>query len=691
MASIQTSLSLQNRMTPVLQGILKSQNIVISAFEQMERASGRSLNTSSISAARVELNRVGAEFDKIEKEIDDANKKQQNLNDSVKKGGSAVDGLTSKVMGLAGAFASVAGLKKAINISDELTQTHARLNLILDDGQSLEELNARIFASAQRSRGAYMGTAQAVASLKSQAKDAFKTNDEAIQFAELLNKTFVVAGTSAQGAESVMYNLTQALGSGVLRGQDLNAVMANAPQILQYVADYMEIPMGQIRKMAEEGSLSADIIKNAMFMAAGDVEAKFSSMPMTFQQVWQSFQNEALMAFEPVLLRLNELVNNPAVQQFAANVVNALAWVGNAILWVIEQATMVGNFIAENWAIIEPMVIGIAVAFGLWKLQTMLMTAAQWLLNAAMNANPLWLIITAIVAIIVAIASWVKSVGGIRVAWLIAVNAIMVAWDWVKIAFFTGVYWVQGLLDKLSLGFMRVGAAIAGFMGDMKVAVLTILQNMINAAIDIINGFIGVINKIPGVNIGLVEQVTFATTAKIENEAAKQAREAELAAKEAEVASNKANNEANLAAMKAEAESNKNMRLAEIASIQAELAKEKEVNLGSSNAGMSQEMITAVPFDSSMIGGDSDSGKLGKIDKNTGRTADALDISNTELQYLREIAERDTVNRFTIAEISIDAKSTNNISSEMDIDGVVDRFTQTLFERVQLVAEGVHT
>lgn len=472
------------------------------------------------------------------------------------------------------------------------------------------------------------------------------------------------------------------MASGVLRGQDLNAVMSNTPMILQQVADYLGVSMGEIRELAAEGELSAQVIKDAMFAAADETEAKFANMPMTFAQVWQSIQNQLIMMFEPVLMKFNELLNDPAVQTAIDAIIVGLGYIAEAIGWIIDIAIWLANVIVENWSWIEPIILGIAVALGLWAIYSLAVaaanwvaTVAQWALNSALLASPITWIILAIAAIVVAIYQWVKSVGGIRIAWLIAVNAILTAWDWVKIGFFTGVYWVIDLIAKLKYGWASAGVAIAGFIGDMKVSVLMILQNMVNGAINIINGFISTLNKIPGVNIGFIEQVTFGTTAALENEAAKQAREADLAAKRAELDADIATRKGQLAAMKYNARQATATRLAEIDAARRDLEKEK--------AG---EVETVEDFRPVATSSPS-AAKIGNIDKNVGSIKDSLDISNEELKYLREIAERDVINRFTFADMSFDF---TNVQSEPDIDGVVDQFSDWLKGQLVGAAEGSH-
>ncbi len=680
MATLRSTLRLNDSMSATLNRIDASLHNVLGAFGNVKASLAQPVDTSSVVQASRELDQAASSASRVDDELRQSSSGAQQFANEVRNANNQASTLHSTILRVASTAAILKGIKLGAEMSDELVQVHARLDMINDGQQTTEQLNQMVFRSAQRSRGAYLDTAKAVASLSMQAKDAFADNREAIYFSELLNKMFTVSGTSKQGAESVMYNLTQAMASGVLRGQDLNAVMSNTPMILQQVADYLGVSMGEIRELAAEGELSAQVIKDAMFAAADETEAMFANMPMTFAQVGQSIQNQLIALFEPVLMKFNELLNDPAVQTAIDAMIVGLGYIAEAIGWIVDAAIWLANVIVENWSWIEPIVLGIAVALGLWAIKSLAVaaanwvsTAAQWALNGALLASPITWIILAIAAIIVAIYQWVKAVGGIRIAWLIVSNALLTAWDWVKIGFYTGVNWVLDLIAKLKFGWASAGVAIANFIGDMKASVLMILQSMVNGAINIINGFIGTLNKIPGVNIDLIEQVTFGTTAVLENEAAKQAREADLEAKRAELNEGLEARAAELAAMKENAQAATAARLAEIDAAKSELEKEK-----------AQEVETVDDFKPAA----SDMAvKVGNIDKNVGSIKDSIDISNEELKYLREIAERDVINRFTFADMSFDF---TNVQSEPDIDGVVDQFSDWLKGQLVGAAEGSH-
>lgn len=578
--------------------------------------------------------------DKIEKASKSTDRFNQQLKNAEKASSGASSGIERFVKGLI----SIAAVKKTIDLADEMTQTTARLNLVNDGLQTTAELQDMIMASANRSRASYASMADVVAKLGLRAGDAFNnSNQEMIAFAETLNKMFVIAGASQEEMRSASLQLIQALGSGVLRGEELNAVFESAPNVIQAIANYMDVPIGKIRDMAAEGLITADVVKNALFNAAGKVDEQFRNMPMTFGQVTTILGNTLLQAFEPVIQTI-----------------------GKAAQWI-----------HDNWSTLEPIFWGLTAAvgayaagLGIMKIATILQTIAQKGLNATMLASPITWIALAIGILIAIIYKWVQSVGGIKIAWMIAMNAILTAWDWVKIGFMTGVYWVMDLFNKLQICFKKVSVNIANFMGDMKANVLMLLQKLINGAIDIINKFIGVLNKIPGVSINTIEHVTFGTNAQLENEAAKKARNEELEQYIADIEAGMAERDQKLEQMKADALAATAERQLEIANAQAE-AKAKAEKAAESH------LPEFTPFDPGTIEGTGNNGKI------------EVDMSDEDLKYLRDIAERDYINKFTTATLAPNISiKFGDVRETADADKVAKRIRKILQEEIAMAAEG---
>lgn len=588
----------------------------------------------------------GANFDRASSavsrasgQVDNFNRKQQQAQKEA-KGVANAWGSVKKYIGSALAAISV---QKIIDLADTMTTTRARIDLMNDGLQTTDELQSMIMASANRSRAAYQTTADAVSKMGIMAKDAFGNNAELIQFTELINKQFTIAGTSAAGVDAAMLQLTQAMSSGVLRGEELNSIFEQAPTIIQTIADYLGVPIGQIRAMAAEGQITSTIVKNAMLSSADEINAKFNAMPMTFAQVWTLAKNIALEAFGPVIQAI-----------------------GAGAQWIYE-----------NWSTIAPIFWGLAGAAIAYAVALGIQTAATWIANGAAKAffvtllsNPLFWIALAVGVVIAALYKMIQAVGGVKNAWEICKAALVVAWTALKVAFFAVYNWIANLIDKLKLCWQKAGTAIANFMGDMKVSVLTVLQNMINGAIGIINDFISLLNKIPGVNIGLIEQVTFATTAAAENEAAKQARADALNQYEADIKAAQAERDATYSAAKQEL-ADATAQLSETyANARAEAAQ------ANSDAGASDWNT-----DQYDVGNVDSVGSVGSIESD-------VNIADEDLKFLRDVAEMRYVQNFVTLTptVAVDAQ----ISEKVDVDEVVTKIEKKLEDEFTAAAEGVY-
>lgn len=639
MAGVSTQFSIQDRMTARLNTMTNAAERLNRSLDTTDRISD-SVGTTDFSGMENAINRVANQLDRM-------NQRQEEAANKAKKTKGEFQKLVDTVRNLAVVnFAQTTG-KQILQLADSMTTTRARLDLMNDGLQTTAELQDMIVKSANRSRAAYSTTADAVAKMGIMAGDAFSSNEELIAFSELINKQFTIAGTSAAGIDAAMLQLTQAMSSGVLRGEELNSVFEQAPTIIQTIADYLGVPIGKIREMAAEGQITSTIVKNAMLASADEINAKFASMPMTFSQVWTIAKNIALEAFTPVL-----------------------TLIGQGAQWIYD-----------NWSTIAPIFWGLAAAALGYAVALGIQTAATWIANGAAQAffttlltNPLFWIALAIGVVVAAIYKWIQSVGGLKVAWLICVNAVLTAWDWVKIGFMTGVYFVMNLWNRLQLAFYTAGVNIQNFMGDMKAGVLTILQNMVNGAIDIINGFINVLNKIPGVSIDAIEKVTFGTTAQLENDAAKQARAADLAAYQDQINSQIAERDAALSAMKSEARAATAQREAEIAAAKAESA-------ATGNGSTEPDWSAYANTDPGDIGNVDHVGSVGSIDED-------VNIAEEDLKFLRDVAEMRYVQNFVTLTptVAVDAK----ISEKVDVDEVVDRIESRLETEFEAAAEGVY-
>lgn len=718
MATIRTAIALYDGVTAPLKSMHKAMNIVLNSFEAMQRASGNSVDTSAIREAREELARAGAAFDSIEENIRNAGNQQDRFNRRIRDGTTAADGLWSKLKGIAATVGGLAAVKKILGVSDQLTSTNARLNnamINFDDGGSLTDLEKKVMASAQRSRTSYMDAASSIAKLGLNARDAFGSMDEVIAFQELINKQFIIGGASVQEQQAAMIQLTQAMASGVLRGEELNSVFEQAPGIIQSIADYLDVSIGEIRAMAAEGQLTADVVKNAMFAAADDIETKFSNMPKTWGQIWIGMKNKALSIFNPILNKVNQVANSEKFTQVTNGVINGLAGIASVATVVLDLLIGGAALVVDNWSWLAPIVGGVATAFlvlngamlayktvtgivnaletvkaarlamttvatGAQTTATFAQTAAQYGLNAALMACPLTWIIILIIAVIAAIyaacAAVAKFTGVANSGFGVICGGIMVV-----IAFFKNL----GLsVANIALGIWNALGACASNIGTAFHNVISNVQgwfyNLLSTALTVVAGICEALNKLPFVEFDY---------SGITNKAS------EYAAKSAEAYGN-------VEEYKSVADAF-NEGMSTFDTFQDGWAADAFASGAAWGDGVADKVSGMFDFsaldsmgadslDAFNLGNDLDSiyGNTGDIANNTAATADALDIAEEDLAYLRDIAEREAINRFTTAEIKVEQHNENHISKDADLDGIMDAWANDFAEKLEVSEEGVH-
>ena len=629
MATIRSQMVLNDGMTSVLRKISGALTTTLDAFEQMQRASGQSINPAQFAAARSQLVGANTELDKMA--------------DNFQKAGSKADGLMGKISGIAASIASIATVQKLVTLSDDVTSAQARLNLLVTDGGSVDELEAKIMASANRSRSAYLDTASAVAKLGLNAGNAFDHDmDQVIAFMEQVNKQFVIGGATAQEQSNAMVQLTQAMAAGALRGEELNSILDSAPGIARAIEQYMGVAEGSIKEYAAEGKVTAQVVKNALFSVADETNAKFESMPMTWAQVWTMMSNIALQALEPVLTFINWLANNIEI-------------IGPLVLGV--AAALAVYLIATK---------GVAAATKVW-------TAVQTAFNAVMALNPVFLIITGIILLIALIYAVVAAVnrvtgastsatgiicGAVLVLAAIIGNTVIgllnaiIQFIWsIFVEPFLGI--IEWILNVCNGGFNSFGDAVANLIGNIISWFLS-LGKVVTKIIDAIFGtdWTGGLNAL---------QDKVLAWGKNENSITLD-REAPTIAHRFEYGD----------------------------------AWSKSYDFGAGvedKIGGMFNMGDGSGFDMSSTMGDvgSIAGDVGSIAGDTGSIADSLSVTDEELEYLRDIAERDAINRFTTAEVKIDMTGmTNKIDGSADIDGIITELTDGFTEALVTAAEGVH-
>lgn len=717
MSSIQTAIELSDRMSAPLYNICTAVNMVISNFEALEYASSTAIDTSSMEEARQLLADGMVGLQDITSATESARRKQEEYNQKIQAGSQHTDVLVNKVKSLVGAYVGISTVKNALDLSDELTQTTARLDMMVSQYNALngtmqttDELSQMIFLSAQNSRASYMDTAASVAKLGNNARDAFASTGEIVQFAELVNKQFTIAGASATESSNAFLQLTQALGSGVLRGDELNSIFEQAPNLIQTVADYMDVPIGKIREMASDGQVTADIVKNAMFAAADDIDAKFNSMPMTWGQLWTQYSNLALKTFQPVLQRLNEMANDQHMQTALTGIMNALSGAATIALNVIDVMVTGGAYIVDNWSMIAPVIGGVAAALAIYNGALLLhnayeaasnglkmiaairsvahgtatateaaattgASAAQIAFNAALYACPLTWIVLAIIAVIAAIYLVVAAInkvqgttysatgvicGAVYAAGAFIVNTgvgllnglIQLIWS-IFVEPFLGI--VEWVLNVTNGGFDSFGGAVANLIGNIISWFLS-LGEVVTKIIDAIFGT----DWTAGLN---ALQNNVLAWGKNEN-AITLDREAPTIAYRASYS--EAYNKGYDFGQGVENR------------IKNFFGGTKDDNSDNSGALGSYGAASDMAANVANIAGD------------TSSISDSLDVSEEDLKYLRDIAEQEAINRFTTAEIKVDMSGmSNTVHNTNDLDGIVDGLTTRVLEAMEVVKEGV--
>lgn len=634
MALIKSQLVLTDGMTGPLKSINKAMNIVLNSFEAMQDASGRAIDTASIQEAREELARASAALDQLE--------------DHTNKSTDAFSRLAKAIGLVIIARKALDTIKTGIDYASDLAEVQNVVDVTF--GSATEAINSwskeclAAYGMNEVSAKRYAGTIGAMLKSSGLAGDAIVD----------MSKDMVgLAGDMASFYNLDLETAFEKIRSGIsgetepLKQLGINMSVANleAYALSQGIkTSYNEM------SQAEQVMLRYNYLMSTTADAQGDfarTQDSYANQTRLLSESWLEFTGVMAEQLLPVLTTI-------------------VSWLNNIVAFLTENADMV-----------SAVLVGLATTVGILAVAWVVHAAAQWLAVAANQAlivsllsNPILWIALIIGVLVAAMYRWIQSIGGVKNAWEICKLALIVGWNAVKLAFFTGVYWVIDLVDKLKLCWQKAGVAIANFMGDMKVSVLTILQNMINGAIDIINKFIGVLNKIPGVSIDAIEHVTFATTAAAENEATKSARAADLAAYESELASAKAGRDAHIDSLKAELNSS-------VDALQAAYAQAKADAAADSSA--EQTALDGIGADTA------------GINDSAGSAAASLKETTEDLKYMRDLAEQEAINRFTTAEVKIDMTGmTNRIDSDMDLDGVLNTLTEGFAEALEVAAEGVH-
>lgn len=701
MASIRSQMVLNDGISGVLRKINTALNTTLNAFEQVQRASGNAVDTAQIQAARAALVEANREVDNMAEGYRRAAQQEEVLNRGLRNGASAADGMLGRVKSLVATLAAGAGIKAILGMSDKMTSTSARLSFLVDDGGSVDALEQKIMASAQRSRAAYLDTASAIASMGANAGSAFSDNDELIAFMEQVNKQFVIGGATAEGQSAAMLQLTQAMAAGALRGEELNSILENAPGIARAIESYMGVAEGSIKQYAEQGLITPEVVKNALFSVADETNAKFESMPMTWAQVWTTMQNKALSIFDPILARINQVANSERFSTVTDGIISGLAGIAAVAGVVLDLLISGGALVVDNWSWISPIVWGLVAAFlayntvalitnginGAMALAegvkaaalamstgaTFAATAAQYGLNAALLACPITWIVVLVIALVAAFYAAVAAINHFAGTSLSATGLIMGAFAVAGAFLINLVLGVVNFVIGLGVELYNLIATFANFFAnvfnDPVGAIINLFAGMFDFILGIVESAASLIDTVLGTDMS-------SAVAGFRNTVATKVEE--IVGDQVEV-----------------------MEKLDASDYQIQRIEYGDAWAAGNDLGKGIEDAVGGLFDFDLGTGE-DYGAGFTMDdiansaaltaENTGATADALTASNEELAYLRDIAEREAINRFTTAEVRIDMTGmTNRIEGNADLDGVISELTNGFTEALVTAAEGVHT
>jgi tape measure domain-containing protein len=730
MATISSTLALNDSMTPVLRSIVSALESVNATLDRLDATLSRAFDPSAIAATTTAVQATERAVDDVtqsvqatervqdevtesvqqtERAVEETERAQDDVTQSVRESSDAAGDLWKKIKGIVAAYLGWEMVKQTVAWSDEITNIKARLDAANDGTQTTAQYMTDIYEAAQRSHAPFQQTADLVGKLRNNAAEAFQNNAEAIAFAEQLNKQFSIAGASQQGAADATFQLIQALGSGALRGEELNSVLDQAPNIVRTIAEHMGVPIGEIRKLASEGKITADVVKNAILGATDKTNAAFAKVPLTFSSAWTMAKN----TFEKNMLGLQEVIsgafNTAQFQQMMDGLTSAVSRLASFAIPLVKGFAAVVGFLYDNWSLIAPVVLTVtgalvaykgavlgvsaaeaigkgvklamaiasyakAAATGTEVAATAAATAAQWGLNTALLACPLTWIIAAIIAIVglvyLVIAGINKAAGTTISATGVIWGALVTFGAFIANLFF-GIY--NGFLSLLDLLIDPVISiidwfytAFTGGFDSIGDACLNILGKIVSGALAVVKPILEIWDWVTGMNsAGAVE-------------AAQRAAE--------EWGKNP------------EAKKKKTMKTGFLRST---LGADKSLRTNYSDA-----WNTGYKEGDSFSGGGAAKNALGLANdpaiqqimdaQNQGNKLAAQTAKNTtpkaeeDYKYIKEIMAGRATDRLSGTEIRIEMNNNNQVNSSLDLDNIVNELARKLTGAMDSAAEGVH-
>lgn len=713
MAGVGTELAVINNMSGALTTLTDNICDTAAAYEHMGSASKFMYNSSNILAMAQEMQVYEQSVEELQINFVNVNGSLEEMGEKTEKvsqSGNRVNSIFNKV---SGAIKKI-DVQKILNTSDEFVQTTAKLDMMNDGLLTTDQLAQKIYASAKNARGSFSGMTDFVTQMGTRSGDSFGSTEEIVAFGNLLQKQMTIAGASTAEASDMMNQLAQSSELGVLGGSELNSIFEQMPNMVQSVADYLDMPVEKVSELASQGNITTEVLKNAMFASADEINAKFAEMPVTWDQIWQSMQDTALNKFQLVLQKINDMANSAPFQALISGAMIALGITANVVGTIFDLLGTIAQYVYDNWSVIGPVIYGVIAALGIYTLalfansamqtvnsiqkkiaeiqeyahaaaikteasETEKATVVQKSFNTTLLASPItWITIAiiALIAVIVILANWIaKTTEGVDTGF-----GVICGWVNVGIQAFKNL----GLMvANIAIGIWNAMGACAANLniafGNAIYSIQSLFYNLLSTALFTIAGIAEELNKLPFVDIdysGVIDKA---------NEFAVKAAEAENKKQEYKDVGKAFNQGANT--FKAFEDGWVDDAFDSGAAWGDGVAGKFGDWLSSFNEEEEPTLFT--PEDSG-IGLDSENENLSRIADDTSNISNSLDISNENLKFLRDIAERDAVNRFTTSEIKIDMTNHNSISSNMDLDGIINHVVTGVKDAMVQTAEGVN-
>lgn len=676
MATVQTTIKLNDQFTSALKNMSKALNIMVSGLDSANRKTKTAFDPKSIQGMRSAMTQANVAIQNLTKSQDQFNRK-------VKESSSNVNSLWGKLKSIAGAYAGWQTVKSAVGASDKYANNTARLGLLTNGKAETADLQQKIYEASQRSLTNYGAMTDAVAKLGITAKQAFNSNDEIVRFTELLNKQFKVAGTGAQEQAAAMYQLTQAMAAGKLQGDEFRSILENAPMLAQSIAKEMGVLPGQLREMSSQGLITADVIKNALFSTAVEVNKMYEQLPMTFGGMWTQVINKINKGLEPLWKKIGKLWSSDKFQRFVDALTNGFLVIGHAVVGLMDVLSTVFNFVYNNWENIVAILIP-AMVVGIWNM----VTAAWAMVPPLVASAAAWLAL-----------NWPILLVGAAIGFVIAVAKYMGVTFGEICGFIVGsVSWAGSVIWNTFVGVIQ---GILKAIDSVANTIIGVVEWVLNVCNGGFNSFLGGVANLIGQICGWFLDLGTIVTTIIDaifgtnwtsglNSLANRVR-------------SWGKNEAKAITLERNVLSNKASGLSRVSS-------KDWYNAGSNWATGAVNKMTSVSYpefttDTGILPATSGLGNvgtamknanaplldtLGNIDKNTAATASAVTMNNEDMTYLRDLAERQAINNISSKKVEVKMTNNNSIASTLDLDNIIDRIGEKVHNLAIMSAEGSH-